>query len=919
MPVDSKKPTPLFVSNSAKKSPNLRLEAMVNTNPSFRRFIKEAIHSSDDWKSELKDWNHTHPTQTIGESEFEAYLAHEKQQLGLHTVFTTKPPMPTLQKPVSLSQISTPKEYRAWIENHYTLQERRMLGFADSDILQKKNRFAHLFSQITHFIPEEDVERLLKQSESAKNDGEMYQQYIYWRDHLNPKFQRLFPDDLFVGFRNWNRMKHQLPEVPLEKEVENKIIQAVEKMHEEKEKEKEDKKKKEEPREERSAQQKKGEEIPPQVHIIEAAPVETTPDLRRAETVYIPVPLPSNLALVEDTHPSQPIESPHEELNPPLTQSFQQETVPPSSPSQKEDDSHSSIIQKIKKARKLYNRIKKTKELYDKFKGGERNISKLFGKGESQAGRSGGKLLQKAIRPVGRVLGKGLGRLGLMGGGGGTAAAGGVGAAAGTGAVAGGSAVTTGVVASSPIWIPIVLLILGILLVIFFIVIWIFIIFFMDDDKLATIILRKEADKQQVPNPEDSLTPGDTNITFTISASHDESAQIKIYDDIPQNADFVSATGTYTAYDGNGKVVLDPKSNPASVRRVVWQFSGDGRLPVFADKPAGWPTSGTLTQGPRGGASHNAIITGGSAGEAVDIANFIATPIYATFDGVAKVVEFACGDCNGPGTGYGNHIILSDLEKTIEVFYGHMQPGSAMVAPGGEVKRGDVIGYMGNTGYSFGSHLHYEFRQISLAPPHIPESIEPSNCDTPGIPCSPASVTYTVVQPEIKAEEGYWFLLHRSRDGGKQPSEELYKGAYGDKTRSKLIRTSVVNPGVAGKSPTPLPSLAGVSYWTVTAKKINPEGDPKNTLGPYFLAFDIPYANQFNGPLNYKECGADGASQCFWPEPGEFGLHGVGNVPSRLTDVGSSGCVRHSNDAITEIYNLLKNEKEEIRYYIIND
>ena len=913
MPVDSKKPTPLFVSNSSKKSPNLRLEAMVNTNPSFRRFVKEAIHSSDDWRSELREWNHTHPTQTIAESEFESYLTHEKQQLGLHTVFTSKPLVPLSQKPLVLSQISTPKEYRAWIETHYTPQERRMLGFADSDILQKSNRFAHLFSQITHFIPEEDIERLLKQSENARNDGDMYQQYIYWRDHLNPKFQRLFPDDLFVGFRSWNRIRHQLPETPLEKEVENKIIQTVEQEHKEKEKEKE---KKKEGLREQTPLAKKGEDTPAtQVVIQEAAPVEEISELvRPAETVYTPVPLSSDPSIPEELEEQQTISPP---VGQPMSTPSQsvQPSLPTSPPSQgekqeeKRDQSHSN---KIQQGRQRYNQYKKLDNAYKKFKGGERNISKLFGKGESQAGKTGSKFLQKAIRPVGRVLGKGLGRLGLMGGGG-TVTAG----AAGTGA--GGAAVTTGVVASSPVWVPIVLLILGILLVIFFFVIWIFIIFFLPDDKLATIVLRKEADKQQVPNPEDSLTPGDTNITFTISASHDESAQIQIYDDIPQNADFVSATGTYTAYDGEGKVILDPKSNPDNVRRVVWQFSGNGRLPVFADKPAGWPTSGTLTQGPRGGASHNAIITGGSAGEAVDIANFIATPIYATFDGVAKVVEFACGDCNGPGTGYGNHIVLSDPAKTIEVFYGHMQPGSAQVAAGGEVKRGDVIGYMGSTGYSFGSHLHYEFRKISLAPPNIPESIEPSNCDTPGIPCSPASVTYAVVQPEIKAEEGYWFLLHRSRAGGKQPSEELYKGAYGDKSQSKLIRTSVVNPGVAGKSPTPLPSLAGVSYWTVTAKRINPEGDPKNTLGPYFLAFDVPYSNQFNGPLNYKECGTDGATQCFWPEPGEFGLHGVGNVPSRLTDLGSSGCVRHSNDAITEIYNILKNEKEEIRYYIVND
>jgi lipoprotein-anchoring transpeptidase ErfK/SrfK len=90
-------------------------------------------------------------------------------------------------------------------------------------------------------------------------------------------------------------------------------------------------------------------------------------------------------------------------------------------------------------------------------------------------------------------------------------------------------------------------------------------------------------------------------------------------------------------------------------------------------------------------------------------------------------------------------------------------------------------------------------------------------------------------------------------------------------------------------------------------------------MGPDFLVLNIDYQNEFNGPIGYDECGDSHNAQCFWPTPGEFGLHGVGDTPSRLSDSGSSGCVRHSNEAITSIYNLLKNETGEIRYYINND
>ncbi len=700
MPVDSKKPTPLFVSNSSKKSPNLRLEAIVNTNPSFRRFVQQTIHSSDDWQSELKDWNHAHPTQTIGESEFESYLAHVKQQLGLHTVFTSKPPVPTPQKPVSLSQISTPKEYRAWIEAHYTPQERRMLGFADSDILQKKNRFAHLFSQITHFIPEEDVQQLLKQSESARTDGEIYQQYVYWRNHLNPKFQRLFPDDLYIGFRSWIRMRHQLAETPIE---ERTIVNKQVEIH--------------------------------------------TPIPSQSESTIVEE---ANQASISQQYTSNISSS---EYSPPqistsdtLGSTF---STAPQRPTQQDQQSDSSLLDKIKRIRKWYKRLKKAKELYDIFKGSKGATSGRTGR----LLQKGGRALGKGARSLGRAGGRLLSRLGLIGGGGGTAAAGGVGAAAGTGVVAGGTTVTTGVVASSPIWVPIVLLILGILLVIFFIVIWIFIIFFMDDAKLATIILQKSADKTQIPNPKDTATPEDTRVTFTISASHDESAGIQIYDDLPDNADFVSATGDFIAYDAAGNIVADPKINTDVVRRVVWQFNGDGSVPIppgnGTDMPRGWPMNGLISQGPFG--SYHALYASLGGIEPVDIEADGHPPIYSTFNAIVKVSHYCdtdgtC-DCFDPetegsfcpsGQGYGNYVDLTNDSGSFFIRNGHLS--RIDVKQGDSVKRGTVLGLMGSTGYVTGPHLHWEFRGLNLAPPYIPQAILPANCNGAG--CTPQTVKF---------------------------------------------------------------------------------------------------------------------------------------------------------------------------------
>ncbi len=54
----------------------------------------------------------------------------------------------------------------------------------------------------------------------------------------------------------------------------------------------------------------------------------------------------------------------------------------------------------------------------------------------------------------------------------------------------------------------------------------------------------------------------------------------------------------------------------------------------------------------------------------------------------------------------GNHVVL-DLGGGLFAFYAHMQKGSVTVARGDEVKRGQVLGKLGNTGNSSAPHLHF--------------------------------------------------------------------------------------------------------------------------------------------------------------------------------------------------------------------
>ncbi|MBW4329691.1 M23 family metallopeptidase [Stakelama sp. CBK3Z-3] len=83
----------------------------------------------------------------------------------------------------------------------------------------------------------------------------------------------------------------------------------------------------------------------------------------------------------------------------------------------------------------------------------------------------------------------------------------------------------------------------------------------------------------------------------------------------------------------------------------------------------------------------------------VDIPGPLGTPVYATADGIV--------DRAGRAGGYGNLIEINH-GRGIETRYGHLS--KIIVENHQRVHRGDLIGLMGSTGRSTGSHLHYEVR-----------------------------------------------------------------------------------------------------------------------------------------------------------------------------------------------------------------
>ena len=94
------------------------------------------------------------------------------------------------------------------------------------------------------------------------------------------------------------------------------------------------------------------------------------------------------------------------------------------------------------------------------------------------------------------------------------------------------------------------------------------------------------------------------------------------------------------------------------------------------------------------------------AHKGVDFAAATGTPIRASGDGVIDFV--------GVQRGYGNVVKIKHWNNYSTV-YAHMSRFAPSSRKGTKVSQGDVIGYVGSTGWATGPHLHYEFRVNDVA------------------------------------------------------------------------------------------------------------------------------------------------------------------------------------------------------------
>ncbi|MCB9813470.1 MAG: M23 family metallopeptidase [Pseudomonadales bacterium] len=116
-----------------------------------------------------------------------------------------------------------------------------------------------------------------------------------------------------------------------------------------------------------------------------------------------------------------------------------------------------------------------------------------------------------------------------------------------------------------------------------------------------------------------------------------------------------------------------------------------------------WPTTGKISQLPT--TSHDGTYVVNGETQAFDIAwdgtISYPPPVHASHNGTITVIDSGA-------SGYGLHVKVTSTDGYISI-YAHLSLIAPGLKTGQTIGRGDLIGYMGNTGNSSGPHLHYEF------------------------------------------------------------------------------------------------------------------------------------------------------------------------------------------------------------------
>lgn len=159
-----------------------------------------------------------------------------------------------------------------------------------------------------------------------------------------------------------------------------------------------------------------------------------------------------------------------------------------------------------------------------------------------------------------------------------------------------------------------------------------------------------------------------------------------------------TSIGFIQSWDHDMCYTSDLQNDPDKLNDTIWLCVEDSLSDRFVI-----PFDGVITSsfGWRSGRNHNGTDIDLSTGDTV----------RAAWSGKIRYAQYNKG-------GFGNLVIIRH-DNGLETFYAHLS--EHLVVPNQEVKAGEPIGLGGNTGHSYGSHLHFEVRFYDI--PLDPEKV----------------------------------------------------------------------------------------------------------------------------------------------------------------------------------------------------
>ena len=204
-----------------------------------------------------------------------------------------------------------------------------------------------------------------------------------------------------------------------------------------------------------------------------------------------------------------------------------------------------------------------------------------------------------------------------------------------------------------------------------------------EQGEIQAILDTQKEEKSKLDSYNNSLKKDVAEVNSVIKGlNNDIAAAQKTMDDTAQKINQGSSNSNISFSGGN----------------FLWPVAGHYYI------SAGWQSNDSVHNGNHKGID---IAGGGIAGK----------PVRAAADGKVYYVSNGCTHNYGKnyscgcGGGYGNYVAIDHGPsakdgKTYKTLYAHMK--KAAVSNGAYVKRGQIIGYVGTTGWSTGNHLHFE-------------------------------------------------------------------------------------------------------------------------------------------------------------------------------------------------------------------